>query len=136
MIEAEKVIIADLKAKSDGLKHQRAMQGTLSVAKIGRDVAKALIMDAIEHGSDARAILAMELRSLVSVIGFFGDGSVIVNIGSGRWHVLIEHGEAQAIQAGAEDTVHPAGTRMAEFIAKIERMPLVAKSIRGKSSGD
>jgi hypothetical protein len=97
------------------------MAGTLSLAKIGRDVAKALIAD--RQDPDARATLAMELRSIISVIGFFADGSAIVNIGSGRWHVLIERGEAQAIRAGVEDTQHPAGTRMAKFIADIARMP-------------
>lgn len=144
MIEDEKVIIAGLQAKSDDLRHARAMTATLSPAKIGRDVARALIMDAIEHDSDARATLAMELRSVVRVIGFFSDGSVIVRGAS--HHILIERGEVvgrptelarshgpvatgrylvQAIRADVEDIVHPAGTAMSEFLHKIGRMAVL-----------
>jgi hypothetical protein len=100
-------------------------------AKIGRDVAKALIAE--RHDGDARATLAMELRSLVSVVGFFADGAVVVNIGSGRWYVLIERGEVIAVKSGAEDAVPPIGTLMAaEFLHKIERMPSGGKIDQAK----
>jgi hypothetical protein len=81
------------------------MTATLSPARIGRDVTKALIADAIDHDSDARATLAMEIRSVVSVLGFFADGSVVVAVGD-RWHVLIVKGEVEAVRA-ADENIQP-----------------------------
>jgi DNA invertase Pin-like site-specific DNA recombinase len=123
LIEDEKVIIGDLTSKSDGLKHQRSMVATLNPARIGRDIAVALIAEAIDHGSDARATLAMELRSIIRVIAFFSNGSVIVR--GAAHHILIERGEVMAIRADCEDIVHPAGSFGSKFVAKIERMAVL-----------